>query len=114
MDDDFNTPIALSHLFELAHEIQRVRENDLEKAASLGALLKKLGGVLGVIQSDPEAFLQSGASVDLAKIERLIAARNAARKEKNWAEADRIRQELTRMAIVIEDGPAGTTWKRLK
>lgn len=112
MDDDFNTPIALSVLFELAHEIQRLREKNPESAAEHGALLKSLAGVLGILQSDPEAFFQSG-DVDAAKIEALIAARQQARVDKNWAEADRIRKELADMAIVIEDGASGTTWKKV-
>ena len=111
MDDDFNTPVALSVLFDLAHEIQRLREKDMQAAAAHGALLKYLGGVLGVLQTDTEIFFQSRSKVDAAKIESLIAARELARKEKNWAEADRIRGELTKMNIVIEDGAGGTTWK---
>jgi cysteinyl-tRNA synthetase len=66
MDDDFNTPIALSHLFVLAHEIQRVRDKDAALAASYAALLRYLGGVLGMLQADPEAFFQAGADVDVA------------------------------------------------
>lgn len=114
MDDDFNTPIALSVLFELAHEIQRLREKEIEAAASHGALLRKLGNVLGIFTTDPEIFFQAGATVDVKKIESLIAARQQARKDKNWKEADRIRDELTAMSIVIEDGPQGTTWKSVK
>lgn len=113
MDDDFNTPVALSVLFDLAHEIQRLRTTDMGNAAQHGALLRFLGGTLGILQSDPELFFQQGTSVDIAKIETLIAKRQQARKEKNWAEADRIRQELLSMSIVIEDGSAGTTWKKL-
>jgi cysteinyl-tRNA synthetase len=114
MDDDFNTPIALSILFELAHEIQRLRDSDMHAAAEHGALLKKLGGVLGILQDSPQTFLQSGtkaSAVDPAKIDALIIARNNARAEKNWSEADRVRDELASMAIVLEDGPNGTTWK---
>lgn len=114
MDDDFNTPVALSVLFELAHEVQRLREKDEKSAAEHAALLKMLGGVLGILQSDPNEFLQAGANVDVAKIEELIAARAQARKDKNWAEADRVRAALSEMGIVIEDGPTGTTWKSLK
>lgn len=113
MDDDFNTPVALSVLFELAHEIQRLRDKDVAAAARHGALLKQLGGVLGLLQADPEVFFKTGTSVDAAEIEALIAARNQARKDKNWAEADRIRRELTEKGISIEDGASGTTWKRL-
>lgn len=113
MDDDFNTPVAMSVLFDLAHEVQRLRDaKDIQAAADHGALLKYLGGILGLLQSDPDAFLQSGSDVDVAKVESLIAARNQARKDKNWAEADRIRDELAAMSIVIEDGANGTTWKR--
>ncbi len=114
MDDDFNTPIALSVLFDLAHEIQRLRQNNIASAAQHGALLKSLGSVLGILQTDPELFFQAGNRVDANKIEALIADREQARKQKNWAEADRIRHELTAMHIAIEDGPQGTTWKVLK
>ncbi len=112
MDDDFNTPIAFSVLFELAHEIQRLRDKDLPLAARHGVLLKRLGGVLGILQSDPIEFLQGDKkNIDVQQIEALIAARNKARAEKNWGEADRIRKELTEMSIVLEDGATGTTWK---
>lgn len=113
LDDDFNTPIAMSVLFDLAHEVQRLRDaNDMQAAADHGALLKYLGSVLGLLQAEPDAFLKSGSDVDVDKIESLIAARNQARKDKDWAEADRIRNELSSMSIVIEDGADGTTWKR--
>jgi cysteinyl-tRNA synthetase len=114
MNDDFNTPVAFSVLFDLAHEIQRLRDKDLQAAAQHGALLQYLGGVLGVLQEDPQQFLQSGAAnldIDVAKVEALIVARNQARLQKDWAEADRVRDELAAMSIVLEDGPAGTTWK---
>jgi len=114
MDDDFNTPIALSVLFDLAHEVQRLRDKDGDAAASLAALLKQLGGVIGILQTDPEMFFQASSSVDASRVEQLIAARQQARREKNWAEADRIRAELTDMCVVIEDGAQGTTWKVLK
>ncbi len=114
MNDDFNTPVALSVLFDLAHEINRLRETNPEAAAAHGALLKRLGAVLGVLQTDPELYFQTGGTVDTAKIMELIDNRQKARKEKNWAEADRIRDELAAMYVVIEDGPNGTTWKFLK
>jgi cysteinyl-tRNA synthetase len=113
MDDDFNTPIAMSVLFELAHEIQRLKDQFPDAAAQHGVLLKKLGGAFGILQANPDEFLQSGkADLDVAKIEGLIAARNAARASKDWAEADRVRAELTAMSVVLEDGPGGTTtWR---
>jgi cysteinyl-tRNA synthetase len=75
-------------------------------------LLKKLGGILGVLQEEPESFLQSGANkIDVDKIESLIAARNKARADKNWQEADRLRDEIASLSVVLEDGAEGTTWK---
>ncbi len=111
MDDDFNTPIALSVLFELSHEVQRLRDKDPDAAAAHAGLLKKLGGVLGILQDDPVTFLQAGSKVDADKIEALILARNKARTEKNWAEADKVRDELAALSVILEDGPDGTSWK---
>lgn len=111
MDDDFNTPVALSVLFDLAHEVQRLREKNPESAASHAALLKYLGGVFGILQTAPETFFQAGNDIDAAKIESLIALRQDARRTKNWAEADRVRDELANMGVVIEDGAQGTTWR---
>ena len=72
-----------------------------------------LAGLLGVLQLEPDAFLQAGAEgkVDGAEVEALIAARLQARAEKNWAESDRIRDQLTAMGVVLEDGKGGTTWR---
>lgn len=114
MDDDFNTPIAFAVLFDLAHEIQRLRDKDLNSAAQHGALLKRLGSVFGILQDNPEHFLQGDDNaVPTATIEALIAKRNQARAEKNWVEADRIRDELLTLSIVLEDASSGTKWKRL-
>jgi cysteinyl-tRNA synthetase len=114
MDDDFNTPIALSVLFALAHDIQRLREKgDIAAASEHAALLRELGGVLGLLQTDPDAFFQTGDSADVTRITALIEAREQARREKNWAEADRLRDELAALSIAIEDGAQGTTWKRM-
>ncbi|MGE4307261.1 MAG: cysteine--tRNA ligase [Novosphingobium sp.] len=113
MDDDFNSPEACAVLFEMIREVNRLRESDLAAAAALAARLKELAGVLGVLQLEPDAFLQAGAAgkVDAAEIECLIAARLQARAEKNWAESDRIRDQLTAMGVVLEDGKGGTTWR---
>ncbi|MDF3936074.1 cysteine--tRNA ligase [Pseudomonas citronellolis] len=113
MDDDFNTPEAVAVLFEMAREVNRLRESDLQAAALLAAKLRELAGLLGVLQLEPDAFLQAGATgkVDANKVEALIQARLEARAAKNWAESDRIRDEITAMGVVLEDGKGGTTWR---
>ncbi|CDZ93598.1 cysteine--tRNA ligase [Pseudomonas saudiphocaensis] len=113
MDDDFNSPEACAVLFDMAREINRLRDSDQQAAAALAARLKELGSVLGVLQMSPDAFLQVGAEgkVDAAEVEALIAARLQARAEKNWAESDRIRDQLAAMGVVLEDGKGGTTWR---
>lgn len=114
MDDDFNTPVAFATLFELAHEIQRLRDKDVSLAAQYGALLQLLGGVFGILQDNPESFLQGdNDTLPVEKIEALIAARNQARADKKWAEADRIRDELLAISIALEDAVSGTKWKRI-
>ena len=116
MDDDFNTPEALAVLFDLAREVNRLRRESDAAAAPLGAELRRLGGILGVLQDDPDAFLRSGeaggAELTEADIEALIAQRLAARSAKQWAEADRIRDELKARGVLLEDGAGGTTWRR--
>jgi cysteinyl-tRNA synthetase len=127
MDDDFNTPEAMAVLFELAAEANR------SKSARVAGMLKTLGGILGLLGQDPTEFLQgrtatvTPASAAVAmrgntprvrvgpaeeKIQELIEARAAAKKAKNYAEADRIRQELLAGGIALEDTPQGTTWRR--
>ncbi len=113
MDDDFNTPVAIRALFDLAREINRIKGENLPAAAELGRLLVRLGDVLGILQAEPEAWLRGADSeqLDAARIESLVAARNRARAEKNWPEADRIRDQLSAMNIVVEDGAGKTIWR---
>ncbi|AUI65464.1 MULTISPECIES: cysteine--tRNA ligase [Glaesserella] len=113
MDDDFNTPGALAVLFELAREINKLKAENQSEANKLAARLKQLAGVLGLLEQDPETFLQGDADNDeVAEIEALIKQRNEARASKNWAAADEARNKLTAMGIVLEDGANGTTWRR--
>ena len=113
MDDDFNTPEACAVLFEMAREINRLRDGDAAAAAALAAQLRSLAEVLGVLQLPAEEFLQAGAGsgVDAVRVEALIAERLAARAAKNWAESDRVRDQLLAMGVVLEDGKGGTTWR---
>ena len=113
MDDDFNSPEACAVLFEMVREVNRLKETDVAAAAALAASLRQLAEVLGVLQLDADTFLQAGAAgkVDAAEVEALIAARLQARADKNWAESDRIRDQLTSMGVVLEDGKGGTTWR---
>ncbi|WP_116811582.1 cysteine--tRNA ligase [Steroidobacter cummioxidans] len=117
MDDDFNTPDAIAALQTLATEINRAKSaGDAALASALAAELKKLAGVLGLLQLAPEEFLRKGvgaSSLGDADIERLIGERKAARTGRNFKEADRIRQQLSDAGIVLEDKPDGTTaWRR--
>jgi cysteinyl-tRNA synthetase len=115
MIDDFNTPVALAVLFDLVREINRMRPQCESAAAALGAELRALGGILGLLQADPEAYLRGqggGGGLSDAEVESLIAERLAARKAKHWGEADRIRDELGAAGVILEDGPGGTTWRR--
>ncbi len=113
MDDDFNTPEAYSALFDLVREINRQKAEDMAVAAGLGARLRELGAVLGILQQDPDAFLKGDeADEEVAEIERLIAERNQARADKNWAAADAARNRLTEMGIVLEDSAGKTSWRR--
>ena len=135
MDDDFNTPEAIAVLQNITRELNSAKAAGQEaKAAALGAELRSLGSVLGLAQVDPDKWAKLGsvtitpgagsisltggspavaATMSDAEIERRIAERIAARKAKNWAESDRIRDDLGKAGVVLEDKPGGTTsWRR--
>lgn len=104
MNDDFNTPIALSILFQLSREINKT------KSPSLAATLKHLAAMLGFLQESPEAFLQTGTA-DTDAISQLVAKRFEARLQRDWAKADAIRNQLLAQGVEVEDGPEGSTWR---
>jgi cysteinyl-tRNA synthetase len=129
MDDDFNTSVAVSVLFDLARELNKTKEGNQEKIHLLAVTLKYLGGLLGILQDDPDVFLKQGLTgcaalpfislslsatgTDVPFIEEQIQARIAAKKAKDWALADKIRDELKQQGVILEDAPNGTTsWRR--
>ncbi len=135
MDDDFNTPVALSVLFDLARELNKTKEADPEKAGVLTSTLKYLGGLLGILQQDADDYLKGNLQANLAAmesgndtcgvieqaswsqgtdwVEQQVQLRLEAKKAKDWALADKIRNELKEQGIILEDAPDGTTsWRR--
>lgn len=113
MDDDFNTPEAYSVLFEMVREINRLKLEDMTKASALGVALKQLADVLGILSQDVDAFFKGeGSDDEVAEIEALIVERNRARAEKDWSAADKARDGLNALGVILEDGPEGTTWRK--
>jgi len=113
MDDDFNTPQAIAVLFEISKELNVAKDQNLDQAAKLASTLIKLGGVIGLLQLNPESFLKGQNDDDeIAIIEALIEQRNQARVDKNWALADEARDKLNEMKIVLEDSAGKTTWRK--
>jgi len=109
MDDDFNTPEAFAVLFDLASEVNKI------KSAATASLLKNLAGIVGLLQRDPDVFLQGQSeSSNLGlDVDALIVQRNEAKRTKNFAEADIIRKKLADVGIILEDSPEGTSWRKL-
>jgi cysteinyl-tRNA synthetase len=114
LEDDLNTPMAISHLHEIATRLNKASSPG-ERSACKGALLAA-GRLLGLLQQEPEAWFRwrpaGEATLDEAAIQELIGRRQQARKVRNFAEADRIRDELAAEGVLLEDGPQGTTWRR--
>ncbi len=124
MDDDFNTPVAIAVLYDLAAEIHRTSVSDPRRADDLRGHLRSLAGVLGLLGRAPKDVRRTGlagrtatdavsaAGIDDATIDRMIGERAAAKKSRQFAQADRIRDELAARGIVLEDSPTGTRWRR--
>jgi cysteinyl-tRNA synthetase len=117
MDDDFNTPKAIAVLHELAHDLNRSADKLSEEAQALAATMRRLGGILGLLQDTPENYLKSAVApaeegIPDADIDALVEERNQARQHRNFARADEIRGLLAAKGIVLEDSPQRTTWRR--
>jgi len=112
LDDDFNTPIAISILFEISKQINLEKEKDIDFASALSGLLVRLGGYLGILQNNPEDFLKQGVRLSDEEIDQKIKDRNLARSEKDFALSDQIRNELEAHGIILEDSAEGTSWRR--
>ena len=112
LDDDFNTPIAISILFEISKQINLEKEKDVDFASALSGLLVRLGGYLGILQNSPEDFLKQGVQLSDEEIDQKIKDRNLARSEKDFVLSDQIRDELEAHGIILEDSAEGTSWRR--
>ena len=112
LDDDFNTPIAISILFEISKQINLEKEKDIDFASALSGLLVRLGGYLGILQNNPEDFLKQGVQLSDKEIDQKIKDRNLARSKKDFALSDQIRNELEAHGIILEDSAEGTSWRR--
>jgi cysteinyl-tRNA synthetase len=136
MQDDFNTPKAFAELSSLATRLNRAKAaGDTSGASRLAATLRRLGDVLGLLQQDPDEYFKksvilslapgsvsiegqaskveiTSSAISAAQVEALIERRTEARKRRDWPESDRIRDELRRAGVILEDGPAGTSWRR--
>ena len=114
MDDDFNTRDALAAMYDLVRDMNTCAKTDPAQATKLAAELKALGGVFGIFTVEPKTFLQGIASdgPDAEQIEALIAERVAAKKNRDFARADQIRDDLAAQGVVLEDSREGTTWRR--
>ena len=115
MDDDFNTREALTVLFEMAKEINRTKQDDMAAASALASQLKALAAILGLLQQAPSEFLRGEAEeggLSDAQIDQLVAQRQQAKVDKDFALADKVRDQLKAAGVVLEDSHSGTRWRR--
>lgn len=115
MDDDFNSREAITVLHEIAHELNRETGNNPSRAATLAKTLKGLGAILGLLQDVPEQFLQGGMAdcgISNAEIQQLVDERTRAKQDRDYARADAVREQLSALGVVLEDGPDGTIWRK--
>jgi cysteinyl-tRNA synthetase len=112
MNDDFNMPVAVSVLFDIVKDLNKLDSNSQEAKDTAG-VLRKLGLILGILEGDPSQFLQGDINQDFSsQVESLIAKRVQARADKDWAAADAVRDELTALGVVLEESKAGTSWRK--
>jgi len=115
MNEDFNTAEAIAVLFDLANQINKLKARDASKASAYAATLKHLAGIIGLLQEEPDVYLKSGGGSEGLRDEKrdaLIQQRTQAKADKNWGEADRLRDELKNQGIELEDKGAETSWRR--
>jgi cysteinyl-tRNA synthetase len=112
LNDDFNTPIAISILFEIAKQINIEQTTNPQKANALSSLLIRLGNFIGILEYNPKEYLKQGSALSEAEISEKIAQREEARLSKDFAKSDQIRDELFELGIILEDSANGTTWRR--
>ena len=111
LEDDLNTPLALSYIHEIVSELNK--ETDADKVAEIKSRLLKSAELLGILYSDAEVWFKGNSNENTAEIEALISQRAQAKKERNFAKADEIRDTLKTMGIILEDSATGTTWKKI-
>jgi len=112
LNDDFNTPMALSILFEIAKQINIERTNNLKKAGALSSELVKLGNYIGILEYNADEYMKQGTELTESDITKKIKQRESARSSKDFAMSDQIRDELFELGIILEDSVNGTTWRR--
>ena len=112
LNDDFNTPMALSILFEIAKQINIERTTNPKKASALSSQLVKLGNYIGILNHNADEYLKQGSDLSESEISKKIDQREAARNSKDFAMSDQIRDELLELGIILEDSANGTTWRR--